>query len=182
MRRAMNSFAVFAALAMAATSAHAADFYAGKTVDFVVGADVGGGFDIYARTISRHIGRFIPGKPTFVPRNSPGAGSAVAAASLYRTAPKDGGTIAALMPGAVMENLLNDRAPKLFDAPKFAYLASADSGTQVLLHIVEFQDQVLRRPDRSENDCRRWSRRLHAGLRLSAPQRDRCEIRRGQRL
>ena len=95
------------------------------------GADVGGGFDIYARTISRHLGRFVPGKPTFVPRNNPGAGSAVAAASLYRTAPKDGGTIAALMPGAVMENLLNDRAPKLFDAPKFAYLASADSGTRV---------------------------------------------------
>jgi tripartite-type tricarboxylate transporter receptor subunit TctC len=112
-------------------SAQAADFYAGRTVDFVVGADVGGGFDIYARTISRHLGRFIPGQPTFVPRNSPGAGSAVAAASVYRTAPKDGTTIAALMPGAVMENLLNDRAPKLFEAPKFAYLASADSGTRV---------------------------------------------------
>jgi hypothetical protein len=79
-RNARNLLAGLAAVAMGAPCAHAADFYAGKTVDFVVGADVGGGFDIYARTISRHLGRFVPGKPTFVPRNNPGAGSAVAAA------------------------------------------------------------------------------------------------------
>src|SRR5258708_8801016 len=56
--------------------APAADFYAGKTIDFLVGGDVGGGYDIYARVVGRHLNRFIPGLPTIVLRNQPGPAAA----------------------------------------------------------------------------------------------------------
>ena len=57
----------------------AADFYAGKTINLIVGTDVGGGFSIYGRLMARHLGRFIPGNPTLVMRNMPGAGGSTAA-------------------------------------------------------------------------------------------------------
>ena len=59
-----------------ATPLPAAEYYAGKTIDLLIGGNVGGGYDIYARVVSRHLGRFIPGHPTIVAKNLPGAGSA----------------------------------------------------------------------------------------------------------
>src|SRR5262245_65781019 len=68
-----------AALAMLTGSqVHAADYYVGKTIDLVVGNYPGGGYDIYARTLGRHLGRNIPGNPAIVVKNMPGAGSAKA--------------------------------------------------------------------------------------------------------
>jgi tripartite-type tricarboxylate transporter receptor subunit TctC len=126
------SLPVFALACTAlAAPASAADFYAGKTIEFVVGADVAGGYDIYARAIAKHLPRFIPGKPTVVVKNLPGAGSGKAAAYLYSVAPKDGTSIAAVMPGAIMDPLLGDRSAALYDPTKFQYLATADSGTRV---------------------------------------------------
>ena len=87
---------------LAAGTAPAADFYAGKTIDFVIGSDVGGGYDIYARAIARHLHRFIPGNPTIVPKNQPGAGSGRAASFLYSVAPKDGTVIGAVFPGLLI--------------------------------------------------------------------------------
>jgi len=115
------------------TPAQAADYYAGKTIDFLVGGDVGGGYDIYARTISRHLARFIPGNPTVVVKNQPGAGSGRAATFLYSVAPKDGSVIGAVFPGVVMGPLLDDRAQALFDPTRFQYLASADNATRVCI-------------------------------------------------
>jgi tripartite-type tricarboxylate transporter receptor subunit TctC len=112
--------------------AAAADFYAGKTIKFVVGADVGGGYDIYARVLSRHLGRFIPGQPTVVVQNMAGAGSGRTAAFIYAVAPKDGTTIGALMPGAIIGPLLDDRSSEEhYDPTKFFYLGTADSGTRI---------------------------------------------------
>src|SRR5947209_20282534 len=68
----------------------AQDFYAGKSIQLVIGFDVGGGYDLYARTVARHWARHIPGNPTFVPQNMPGAGSRIAANWLYNAAPRDG--------------------------------------------------------------------------------------------
>ena len=116
-----------------ATPAAAADFYAGKTIDFIIGGDVGGGYDIYARAIARHLARFIPGNPTIVPKNQPGAGSGRAASVLYSVAPKDGSAIGALFPGAIMGPLLDDRAQALYDPTKFRYLGSADNATRVCI-------------------------------------------------
>src|SRR5262245_65215534 len=68
-------------------------FYEGKTIRLVVGFAPGGGFDTYARVISRHMGRHIPGTPTIVVENMTGAGSLIAANHLYRVAKPDGLTI-----------------------------------------------------------------------------------------
>lgn len=111
--------------------ATAADFYKGKTIQFIVGGAPGGGFDTYARVISRHMATYIPGKPSIIPQNMPGAGSRKAAAYMYTVAPKDGRAIAAIFPGAIMAPLLDDRRKSKYDATKFVYLASAAKGTRV---------------------------------------------------
>ncbi len=126
-----GGFALIAILM--AAPAPAADFYAGKTIDFIIGGDVGGGYDIYARIVARHLSRFIAGNPTIVPKNQPGAGSGRAASSLYSVAPKDGSVIGAVFPGAIMGPLLDDRAQPLYDPTKFQYLASADNATRVCI-------------------------------------------------
>jgi tripartite-type tricarboxylate transporter receptor subunit TctC len=119
------------AASLAAAPAVANDFYAGKTIEFIVGGNVGGGHDVYARTLARHLPKYIPGSPTILVKNMPGAGSARAASFLYAVAPKDGTVIAALYPGAIMVPLLEDNAQGLFDPTKFHYLASAENGTRV---------------------------------------------------
>jgi tripartite-type tricarboxylate transporter receptor subunit TctC len=118
-------------LMVAALPASAADFYAGKTIDFEVGADVGGGYDIYARTLARYMSRHIPGNPTIVVKNMPGAGSGRTAIFISNVAPKDGATMGALMPGAIIGPLLDDKAETQFDPTKVIYIGSADAGTRV---------------------------------------------------
>jgi tripartite-type tricarboxylate transporter receptor subunit TctC len=120
-----------AAVCLAPPPAQAADFYAGKTINFIIGADAAGGYDVYARAIARHLARFIPGNPAIVPQNMPGAGSGKAASYIYNVAPKDGTTIAALFPGIVIDPLLQKRAAGQYDPTKFTYLASADSDPRV---------------------------------------------------
>ena len=136
MRGMMRGFGVvtLALIGMAvAPGARAADYYSGKTIEMLVGADVGGGYDIYARLVARHLPRFIPGAPTVVARNMPGAGSAIAGAQLYSKSAKDGTVIGALMPGAIMGRILDDKASTLFDPTKFVYIGTADSGTRVCI-------------------------------------------------
>src|SRR3954465_13026720 len=90
MRAAFAISSVTAALAIANAPASAdavSDFYTGKTVNLVIGYAPGGGYDLYARTLGRHIGRHIPGNPNIVVQNMPGAGSLKAANYLYPTAP-----------------------------------------------------------------------------------------------
>ncbi len=120
-------------LAALTTPAAANDFYAGKQIIFLIGGDAGGGYDLYARALSRHMGRFIPGNPTFVARNQPGAGSGTAAAYLASVAPKDGTMIGAVFPGIIIGPLLEEKQQGLFDPTKFVYLGSADSGTRVCI-------------------------------------------------
>jgi tripartite-type tricarboxylate transporter receptor subunit TctC len=76
---------------IAETSTH--EFYRGKTIRLVVGYAPGGGYDFYARTIARHMGKHIAGNPTFIVENMPGAGSLVSANHLYKIAKPDGLTI-----------------------------------------------------------------------------------------
>src|SRR5262245_66656385 len=91
-----------------AAPAQAADYYAGKTIDLVVGNYPGGGFDIYARALVRHLGRNIPGNPTIMVKNMPGAGSAKASHHIQVVAPKDGLSIGAVTTGAIVGPLLDD--------------------------------------------------------------------------
>src|SRR6266516_2197507 len=121
-----------AALAMLGLpSASAGDYYAGKSIDLLIGAPPGGGYDIYARALARHYGRHIPGQPTIVAKNMPGAASARAAGFISTLAPKDGTAIAALMPGGVVGPLLDEKAETLFDPTKVLYLGTANNGTRV---------------------------------------------------
>jgi tripartite-type tricarboxylate transporter receptor subunit TctC len=117
-----------AALAMPAM---AADYYAGKTVELVVGGDAGGGYDIYARVVARHLTRHIPGNPTIVVKNMPGAGSTRAGIYIGTVAPKDGTSIGAMMPGAIIGPLLDDKPSQQFDPTKVLYIGTADSGVRV---------------------------------------------------
>src|SRR5499426_50853 len=123
--------AALIASAALATSAAAGDYYAGKSIDLLIGAPPGGGYDIYARALARHYARHIPGQPTIVAKNMPGAGSARAAGFISTMAPKDGTAIAAIMPGAVMGPLLDEKAEALFDPTKVLYLGTANNGTRV---------------------------------------------------
>src|SRR5215469_6839263 len=86
---------LFASLALTPqTRADAiADFYKGRTVTLIVGYGPGGGYDLFARLMARHLGRYIPGNPTIVVQNMPGAGSLRATNFLYTVAPRDGATI-----------------------------------------------------------------------------------------
>jgi tripartite-type tricarboxylate transporter receptor subunit TctC len=120
-----------AALAPCMSSASAEDFYAGKAIDFIIGASPGGGFDTYARAIARHLPRYIPGQPNIIPKNMPGAGSAKSISFVYSAAAKDGTVMGAAFPGAIMEPLLGNRAKAPYDPPKLQFIGTADNGTRV---------------------------------------------------
>src|SRR5436190_16387881 len=119
------------ALAVGAAPAAAADYYAGKSVDLVVGNYPGGGFDIYARALGRHLGRNIPGNPTIVVKNMPGAGSAKAGYHVGTVAPKDGLSIGAITPGAIIGPLLDDKPETSFDPLKVTYLGTVNAGARI---------------------------------------------------
>ena len=105
---------------MTCSPARAADFYQGKTVTIIVGFTAGGGYDLTARLYARHWGRFIPGNPSIVVSNLPGAGSAVAATSLYTATPQDGTRLGVIAGGAVIEPLLGTQAK--YDARRFQWI------------------------------------------------------------
>jgi tripartite-type tricarboxylate transporter receptor subunit TctC len=139
MRRRVASSQLSAGLlaAMLLTSAAAAEpgFYSGKTIQLLIGFSAGGGYDLYARTLARHMTRHIPGTPRIVPQNMPGAGSLKAANYLYNVAPKDGTAIAAFAPGVVVEPLLGRSEGTQFEAPKFAWLGSISQEVSVCAFI-----------------------------------------------
>ena len=101
----------FSCAAAPASAQESADqFYRGKTVNIVVGSAVGGGFDGYARMVARHLGKYIPGNPVVVVQNLPGAGSNKAASFVALQAPKDGTTIGAIQPSALLQPLISDQS------------------------------------------------------------------------
>src|SRR5271157_2861072 len=97
------------------------DFYRGKGINFVIGYGTGGGYDLYARLLARFIGDHIPGKPTIVAQNMPGAGSRRAANWLYKVAPKDGTVIATLSQTTPIDQVL-DQPGIQFDVQRFNWI------------------------------------------------------------
>jgi tripartite-type tricarboxylate transporter receptor subunit TctC len=109
--------------AVTARADSVSDFYAGKTLSLIIGLPPGGGYDTYVRVLARHYGRFIPGHPSIVPSNMPGAGSLLAANYIYGKATPDGLSLAMVASSAIMEPLLGNKAA-LFDATKFSWIGS----------------------------------------------------------
>lgn len=108
---------------LASAPAHAAsdDFYRGKTIRIIVGFAAGGGFDTYSRAIGRHMGRLIPGNPTFVVENMTGAGSLITANYVYKAAKPDGLTIGHFIGGLIMQQVMGGSGIE-FDARKFGMI------------------------------------------------------------
>ncbi|MGH6677005.1 MAG: Bug family tripartite tricarboxylate transporter substrate binding protein, partial [Xanthobacteraceae bacterium] len=99
------------------------DFYGHKTLSMVIGFPPGGGYDTNARVLAQHLGKFIPGHPSVVPSNMPGAGSMTAANRMYDDQPKDGSVLGMFASSAIMEPLLGNKAA-LFDPTKFSWIGS----------------------------------------------------------
>ena len=99
------------------------DFFGGKTLSLITGFPPGGGYDTYIRVLARHYGKFIPGHPSMIPSNMPGAGSLTAANYTYAKAVNDGTVLAMFASSAVMEPMLGNKAAT-FDAAKFSWIGS----------------------------------------------------------
>ena len=120
----MRRLALICALALAPWSARAqTPFYQGKTIDLVVGFGVGGGYDLWARALSRHWGRHLPGRPNIVVRNMPGAGSFNAASFMYSLAPRVGTSVAVIARDAAL-GPLTGAAGARYDASRFNWIGT----------------------------------------------------------
>jgi hypothetical protein len=106
-------------------------FYKANRLTVVIGYTPGAVYDLYARTVARHIGKYIPGRPAVIPQNMPGAGSMNAANFIYTKAPKDGSQIATFARGLAMQQLLDDQGVQ-YDAPRLNWLGSPATEVSVL--------------------------------------------------
>ena len=133
MLRALRIAPLFAALCLASAARAqnaVADFYRGKNVDLYIGYSAGGAYDVYARLISRYLGKHIPGNPVVVTRNMDGAGSLRLANWLYQVAPKDGTAFGTFSRGASFDPLLGVQGAA-FDATKYNWIGSANDEVSV---------------------------------------------------
>jgi tripartite-type tricarboxylate transporter receptor subunit TctC len=121
----LRVYAVLFVLIFFASGTGAADpeYYRGKTVRIIVGLSAGGGFDVYARAMARHMGKHIPGNPAFVVDNMPGAGSMIAANHVYKAAKPDGLTIGHFVGSLFMQQLLG-RPGAEFEALKYEFVGA----------------------------------------------------------
>jgi tripartite-type tricarboxylate transporter receptor subunit TctC len=104
-----------------ALNAPAESFFARKTITISIGYTAGGSYDLYGRLVARHIGRHIPGQPTVVAQNMPGAGSLKAANYLYEVAPRDGTALGVVVESIALEQALSNPAAQ-YDAAKLTYI------------------------------------------------------------
>jgi tripartite-type tricarboxylate transporter receptor subunit TctC len=119
--------------ATAATGASAqAEIFAGKTLQMIIGFGPGGGYDLWGRTVARHIGKHLPGKPHVVPQNMPGAGSFVATSHLYNAAPKDGTAMGIIARDAALGPLTGAPGAR-FDATKLSWIGTPTKETNVCI-------------------------------------------------
>jgi tripartite-type tricarboxylate transporter receptor subunit TctC len=130
MRKLIAVVTTFAFTGIAGT-ALAADFYAGKTIRLVVSSAPGGGYDAYARTFAQHLKKHIPGEPTIVVQNMPGAGGTVATNWLFNVAPKDGLVFGVIQRGVPFHPFFGEKRAKFVPAD-FNWLGSFNDETSVV--------------------------------------------------
>jgi len=116
-----------ASLAGVSATAFGQDFYKGKVIRFVVATTPGGGYDTYTRAIARHIGRYIPGNPTAIIQNMPGAGHLIGAHYIYKRAKPNGLSIGVWNSANVLKQALGDRSVR-FKGDKFGWIGAPVKG------------------------------------------------------
>src|SRR5260370_13997011 len=112
-----------AAMMQPALGAGVEEFYKGRTISLIIGYSVGGGYDLYGRLLARHMGKYIPGRPTIVPQNLTGAGSLRAASFIYSAAAKDGSVFGTFGRTIATTPLLTPGSAQ-FDPTKFTWLCN----------------------------------------------------------
>lgn len=131
-RRVARACAAIALMLPAAAAADpVADFYTGKSINIIISTGPGGGLDASARLFARYMAPRIPGKPTIVARNMTGAGHLQATNYVFNQAPRDGTTIAAILPAFVTYQVLDGKGAQ-YDAARFNWLGSVDVDNQNL--------------------------------------------------
>jgi tripartite-type tricarboxylate transporter receptor subunit TctC len=119
-------------LGLGQAHAQTGDFYKGKTISIVVGIEQGTGFDLYGRALARHMGRHIPGNPTVIVSNMPGASGLIAFNWLANVAPKDGTTFGIGSFSVPFEPMFGNEAAR-FKGPQFGWVGNMDSGVSACL-------------------------------------------------
>lgn len=156
----LNSRTILACLAMiglpislaTAASAKDADFFAGKSIEVLIGNSAGTSYDLYARVMTDNIGRFIPGHPNFIPRNMPGAGGLRVMNNLYQVAAKDGTVWGTINRNVATETLLfPDDSKAVFKSPlEFNWIGSLNTevGVAAVWHTtgIKSWEDTLTRP------------------------------------
>jgi tripartite-type tricarboxylate transporter receptor subunit TctC len=142
--RAALTLAALVAASAPGAAQDAAEFFKGKTVTVNVGSSTGGGLDTYGRLVARHLGKHIPGNPTVIVANVPGAGGNIVAQRLYNLAPKDGTHMAVTFPSVLVEPLLSEGGRKDFDPNKFNYIGNAHA--EVLVCVMR-NDAPVQKPE-----------------------------------
>jgi len=126
------SILLAACLSLTPINGFATDFYSGKTLRLVVATSAGTGYDVYARVIARHLGKFLPGLPNITVENMPGGGGLRVANYIYFQSPKDGTVIGAVHSAVGTANLLNPEGVKL-SAEKFNWIGSANKESHIAI-------------------------------------------------
>lgn len=119
-------------LASAALAASVEDFYKGKTIHFIVGGTAGGGYDVYTRLIARHFAQFVPGRPTTVVQNMPGAAMLISANYIFNSAPRDGTYIGHWSGPLILQHMMGNPAVQ-FEGRKFGWLGMPTSDSLVCI-------------------------------------------------
>jgi tripartite-type tricarboxylate transporter receptor subunit TctC len=130
----LTSVLLVAAAVATASPAHAQtpeEFYRGKTINLIIPNAPGGSFDLYARLVANHLGRFIPGNPSIVPQNMPGAAGMQAANYLAGLAPKDGTVLAVLVPNITLAQILGVSSIA-YDTRRFSWIGRIIATTATL--------------------------------------------------
>jgi tripartite-type tricarboxylate transporter receptor subunit TctC len=124
-----SALLVFAMMVSAA--AQERDYYRGKTITIIIPIGPGGAYDAYARLLSRHLGRHLPGNPSIIARNMPGGGGVIASNYLYNVAPRDGTTLAIIISSFATDQLFENPRIK-YDAREFLAIGRLLDATSVL--------------------------------------------------
>jgi tripartite-type tricarboxylate transporter receptor subunit TctC len=132
-----TSLAFVASLALASvfgplTARAQTPFYAGKTVQMLIGMGPGGGYDIWGRTVARHLGKHLPGNPSVVPQNLEGAGGIRAANFIYSVAPKDGTSMGIITRDAPLSPITGAPGAK-FDSTQLSWVGTPTTETNVCI-------------------------------------------------